>query len=181
MATKSELKALSTEKFPTNGQGGISAADHREFNEALIDSVALEGQSGGSLDLGVVTKLFSAEGPASITIDYYQELLNAADPNGEIGPSAIKNGQVITVECFLDTPGDGPTERHIYLEDRTGALFAIPPLLAGGADLDMTFSDMDNLPWSVMVTITAIIPTDPSNTFNLPRVLINAAQYVHPQ
>lgn len=40
--TKQQLQQQSDGTFPTNGQGQISAAQHRAFNNDLLDSVAFE-------------------------------------------------------------------------------------------------------------------------------------------
>lgn len=173
---KEELKALSAQTFPSTGRGAIVATEHREFNEALIDSMVLEGQASASLDLGVNTKLFSVEGPGEIRIDYFKELLLAVDPTGTLGPIAIKNGHVLTIECYMDNPGTGPANKFIILKDGSGEFFGMPPLFSGGAGPEMRFADEGD-PWSVMITITAIIPAIPQDPVNWPRIVINASQY----
>jgi hypothetical protein len=46
--TKSELKTLSNNTYPTNGLGAITAASVRSFNDDLIDSLAAEGSSSSA-------------------------------------------------------------------------------------------------------------------------------------
>lgn len=52
-----QLKALSTSTFPDNTTGAIVASGHRAFNEAVIDSVVLNGDNPGAVDINSNTEI----------------------------------------------------------------------------------------------------------------------------